>query len=137
MPCAKISITYDIFKTFNKKIGNDIVKFCGKTLIIPIVSLSSSYPFKPKGIAIGSFIIHSNLFRKISRKKINMIIQKYNRIIEPEYICDSNKNIIEDKLIDDVEMFIKYIGIFMGWEEDINFNNYKICMNKSSHWECF
>ena len=65
MPCAKISITHNIFKTFNKTIGNDVVKFCGNTIIIPIVSLSSSYPFKPKGINIGSFIIHSNLFKKI------------------------------------------------------------------------
>ena len=66
-----------------------------------------------------------------------MIIRKYNRIIEPEYICDSNKKIIEDKLIDEVELFIKYIGISMGWEEDNTYDNYKICMNKTDYWECF
>ena len=137
MPCAKISITHNIFKTFNKSINNDVVKFCGSTLIIPIVSLSSSFPFKPKGIIIGSFTIYSNLFKKISKKKINMIIRKYNRIIESEYICDSNKRIIEDKLIDEVELFIKYIGISMGWEEDTTYDNYKICMNKTDYWECF
>ena len=137
MPCAKINITYNIFKTYNKSVGNDIVKFCGKTLIIPIVSQGLSFPFKPKGIVIGKFIIHSELFKKISKKKINMIIHKYNRIIESEYICDNNKNVIEDKLIDEIEMFIKYIGISMNWEEDFNFNNYKICIHKESHWKWF
>tara|TARA_Y100000768_G_C23784664_1_gene589679 strand:+ start:161 stop:571 length:411 start_codon:yes stop_codon:yes gene_type:complete len=136
MPCAKINISYDIFKTFNKTIEGNTIKFCGKTLIIPIVSLGTTFPFKPKGILIGKFIIHSNIFKKITKKKFQKIIQNYNRIIETEYICDNNKNIIENKLIDDIEMFINYINISMDWEDN-DFNNYKICIHKEDYWEYF
>ena len=137
MPCARLNITPSIVKFYKRKCGNSYVNYSGKTLIIPIITIGGGVPFRPKGQEIGQIFIHSKYFRKISKQNFIKIIQKFNRIFSSDYICENNKTLIEDSLIDDAELFIRSIILEMGWNED-NFNDdVKIILNKEHSWNFF
>ena len=137
MPCAKLGITNKIFKTYKKKCDNSFIHYSGKTIIIPILTLSKSFPFRPRGKEIGEIIIYSNYLKKIKKQQFNSIIQKYNTLLTQEYCCGNHKSKIEDKLIDEAELFIRYIVIRMGWNEDEFNNNVKVFLNKKDSWDSF
>ena len=137
MPCARLNITSNIIKFYKKKYGDSYVNYSGKTLIIPIITIGSGVPFRPKGQEIGQIIIHSKYFRKISKQIFNKIIHKFNRLFSEEYICGNNKTIIEDNLIDEAELFIKTIILDMGWDEEEFNKDVKILLNKEHSWKHF
>ena len=68
MPCAKLNLTNDIFPSFKKKINNNYIYFSGSKITIPIVSLKTSIPFRPKGNIIAEVIVYSDSFKKIEKK---------------------------------------------------------------------
>lgn len=137
MPCARLNINPSIVKFYKKKCDDSYVNYSGKTLIIPIITIGAGVPFRPKGQEIGQIIIHSKYFRKISKQKFNKIIQKFNRIFSDDYICENNKTLIEDSLIDDSELFIRSIILEMGWDEEEFNRDVKILLNKEHSWKYF
>tara|TARA_X000000368_G_C23026250_1_gene710312 strand:- start:1455 stop:1859 length:405 start_codon:yes stop_codon:yes gene_type:complete len=134
MPCAKLNLTKDICPYFKRKVNDNYVYFTACKLIVPVVSLKTSIPFRPKGNIIAEIIVYCDSFKKIEKKKFQNIIKKYNLLFSTEYICDNNKNSIESMLFDEIEMFLRYIGIVMKWD---NFDNYNIFIKKKDYWNYF
>ena len=134
MPCAKLLLTIDIGTFFKKKVNDNYIYFTGSKLVIPIVSLRTSIPFKPKGNIIAEIIVNCNSFKKIEKTTLQNIIKKYNLLFSTEYICDDKKNTIKTVLLEELEIFIRYIGIVMKWD---NFNDYKIIIKKKDYWDYF
>jgi|SaaInlStandDraft_2_1057019.scaffolds.fasta_scaffold66859_2 hypothetical protein len=133
MPCAKLHITNEILSCFKKNVNNTCIYFSGSTVVIPIITIGTRVPFKPKGATIAQLIIHCNLFKKINKKKFENIIKKFNRDIHDGFICKNNKNDIINSLIYEVKLFIKYIGIVMKWE-DFNEDDYRFFIQKTNYW---
>jgi len=134
MPCAKLHVTSEILSCFKKNVNNTCIHFSGSTIVIPITTVGSRVPFKPKGATIAQLIIHCNLFRKINKKKFENIIKKFNIYIHDGFICKNSKNDIINSLIYEVELFIKFIGIVMKWE---NFDEYEYLIQKTVYWDYF
>jgi hypothetical protein len=133
MPCAKICLNTNIAHFVSRRENNTLVKYCGNTLIIPIVTLGTQVPFNPKGVVIANIIVFSNKFKKINKKKMSEIIQKFNKICSLDYICKNNKSELIDPLIDEIELFMQFINVKMNWEENNDiFNN--IYFNKEKEW---
>ena len=132
MPCAKIKLNIDITQYSSKRVNNTIVKYCGNTLIIPIVTVSTRLPFNPKGIVIANIIVFSDKFKKINKKKMFKIIEKFNKLFHFGYVCKNNKKELIIPLIEEVELFMKFINIKMNWDDDILTDN--IYFNKDKNW---
>ena len=132
MPCAKINLNIDITQYSSKRVNNTIVKYCGNTLIIPIVTVSTRLPFNPKGIVIANIIVFSDKFKKINKKKMFKIIEKFNKLFNFGYVCKNNKKELIIPLIEEVELFMKFINIKMNWDDDILTDN--IYFNKDKNW---
>ena len=76
MPCAKLNLTKDISPYFKRKVNNNYAYFTACKLIVPVVSLKTSIPFRPKGNIIAEIIVYCDSFKKIEKKKISKYYKK-------------------------------------------------------------
>jgi hypothetical protein len=125
MPCARLSIDYDNF-TYKKE-------YCRHIIVIPVMTVSSSVPFRPKGQKIATFIIRWKKITTIKKTKILQIVKKYKIYMDNGFICDNDRKNIIDPLIDEVELFLKFIAVSMNWKED----DPDIFFNKELVWKTF
>ena len=85
MPCAKLSITNDIIRKIKKKTNGICSETSAHIIVIPVMSFSSRFPFRPKGERIANITIYWKKLKKINIKKFHSIINKFNNYIKNEY----------------------------------------------------
>jgi hypothetical protein len=136
MPCAKLSITNDIIRKIKKKTNGICSETSAHIIVIPVMSFSSRFPFRPKGERIANITIYWKKLKKINIKKFHSIINKFNNYIKNEYICYNSKHKLILELMNEVELFIDYIEIIMKWE-NIDEETCQIYFNKEASWKTF
>ena len=135
MPCAKLCITHDIIKKIKRNINDKTCEYCGHIIDIPITTIYTSVPYRPKGEIVATVSIHWNKLKKIKIQKIYSIIKKYNYYMGCDYICNDSKDVLYQHILNEVDLFIEYINIVMKWE-NID-DEYQIYFNKKSVWKTF